>query len=73
MKNPFLHYFNWLQQGVPTGTPEKYPEINEHQETSLSGVFVSGDLTGTPLLKLGAENGAQVVNHFLKEPFKTQK
>ncbi|MCK5087459.1 MAG: hypothetical protein KAQ90_08060, partial [Melioribacteraceae bacterium] len=58
-------YFNWLQKDVPTGEVERYPRIDENGETSVKGVFVAGDLTGIPLLKLAAENGQKVVQHIL--------
>jgi len=56
-------YFNWLQKDVPTGLVEKYPEINENGETSVNGVFVIGDLTGIPLLKLAAESGKKIIDY----------
>jgi thioredoxin reductase/NAD-dependent dihydropyrimidine dehydrogenase PreA subunit len=54
-------YLDWLRAGAPAGEVERYPEIDEHGETSLPGVFVAGDLTGIPLLKLAAESGATVI------------
>ncbi len=42
---------------------EKYPEADEHGETSVKGIYITGDLTGIPLLKLAAENGKKVVSH----------
>jgi NosR/NirI family nitrous oxide reductase transcriptional regulator len=58
-------YFNWLQKDTPTGEVEKYPEINEHGETSVKGIYIVGDLTGIPLLKLAAESGKKVIDHFM--------
>lgn len=57
-------YFNWLQRNNPTGEVERYPEINEYGETSVKGVFIIGDLTGMPLLKLAAESGKRIVDYF---------
>ncbi|AFH49682.1 Thioredoxin reductase [Ignavibacterium album JCM 16511] len=57
-------YFNWLQKDVPTGEVEKYPEINENGETSVKGIFIIGDLTGIPLLKLAAESGKKIIEQF---------
>ncbi len=59
------NYFSWLQKDVPTGEVERYPEINEHGETSVKGIFIVGDLTGIPLLKLAAESGKKVVDYFI--------
>lgn len=48
-------YFSWLQKNVPTGVPEKYPLQDSLGQTSQPNVFVIGDLTGIPLLKLAIE------------------
>lgn len=53
-------YFNWLRKNSPTGSVEVYPEISDSYETNLPNVFVIGDLTGVPLLKMAAESGVQV-------------
>ncbi|MBU0560124.1 MAG: NAD(P)-binding domain-containing protein [Bacteroidetes bacterium] len=58
-------YFNWLQKDVPTGEVERYSKIDENGETTVKGVFVAGDLTGIPLLKLAAESGKKVIQHIL--------
>jgi len=57
-------YFNWLQKDTPTGEVEKYPEIDSNGETSVKGVFIVGDLTGIPLLKLAAESGKKIIDQF---------
>ncbi|WP_337872607.1 NAD(P)-binding domain-containing protein [Ignavibacterium sp.] len=62
--NYLSKYFNWLQKDVPTGEVEKYPEINENGETSVKGIFIIGDLTGIPLLKLAAESGKKIIDYF---------
>ena len=61
-------YFNWLQQDVPVGEIEKYPEIDGNGETSVKGLYVIGDLTGIPLLKLAAESGAKMIRYLNREP-----
>jgi len=65
-------YFNWLQKDVPAGDVEKYPEIDNNGETSVKGVFVAGDLTGIPLLKLAAENGKRVVTYLVSAGLKNK-
>lgn len=60
--NPFRRYFQWLQQGNPTGLVDRFPEIDEKGETSVKGVYVIGDLTGVPLLKLAAESGKKIMD-----------
>lgn len=64
MKNPVSKYFNWLQKDNPVGDVERYPEIDRFGETSVKGIFIIGDLTGIPLLKLAAENGKKIIDQF---------
>jgi thioredoxin reductase len=63
------NYFNWLQKNNPKNIVESYPEIDEQKETSVPGVYIVGDLTGIPLLKLAADGGAKIV----KQLFSDQK
>ncbi|NNL22304.1 MAG: NAD(P)-binding domain-containing protein [Ignavibacteriaceae bacterium] len=60
-------YFHWLQKDNPTGEVERYPEIDEKGKTSLKGIYIAGDLTGIPLLKLAAEGGKNTVDTILKD------
>lgn len=57
-------YFNWLQKDVPKGEVERYPEIDASGETSVKGIYIIGDLTGIPLLKLAAESGKNIIDQF---------
>jgi len=57
-------YFNWLQKDNPAGEVEKYPEIDKYGETSVKGVFIIGDLTGIPLLRLASETGKKIIDQF---------
>jgi thioredoxin reductase/ferredoxin len=65
--NIISNYFNWLQYKVPAGEVEKYPEIDANGETSVKGIYIVGDLTGIPLLKLAAESGKQTVNKIVAD------
>lgn len=56
-------YFRWLTKSVPAGPVEIYPELSDSYETNLPNVFIIGDLTGVPLLKLAAESGVNVWKH----------
>lgn len=47
------------------------PVLREHNESSLDGLFVVGDLAGAPLIKLALEQGEQLARHLeakLREP-----
>ncbi|MBW8887551.1 MAG: NAD(P)-binding domain-containing protein [Fibrobacteres bacterium] len=61
-------YFRWLQKGNPTGTVERYPEIDSDYRSSIPGLYIVGDLTGVPLLKLASESGARAARHILADP-----
>src|SRR5688500_3719198 len=61
-------YLNWLQKGNPTGEVEPYPEIDADGQSSVPGLYIVGDLTGVPLLKLASESGARVVAALLADP-----
>ena len=65
--NLISKYFSWLQDKNPVGEVEKYPEIDDKGETSVKGIYIVGDLTGIPLLKLAAESGKQVVNKIIAD------
>ncbi len=68
MSSIISKYFNWLQKDVPTGEVERYPEIDENGETSVKGIYITGDLTGIPLLKLSAESGYRTINYIINNP-----
>ncbi len=65
--NIFRKYFNWLQKDVPVGEVERYPEINENGESSVKGIYIIGDLTGIPLLKLAADSGSKIIKQFSED------
>ena len=67
MNNPVSAWFDWLQKGAPSAPVERYPQLSERGETSLPGVFVLGDLTGIPLLKLAAESGYEFVERLVDD------
>jgi thioredoxin reductase/NAD-dependent dihydropyrimidine dehydrogenase PreA subunit len=54
-------YTHWLHTRWPAGTVEKRPEVDADGRTNVPGLFVTGDLTGVPLLKFSLESGARVI------------
>lgn len=52
----------------PAGTVEKLPDVREDGTTTVPGVYITGDLTGIPLLKFSADTGAKAIFSILKEP-----
>ena len=65
--NPVRRYLNWLQEDVPKGLVESYPEQDDTGATSVAGLFIAGDLTGVPLLKLTASSGVRLIRRFMDE------
>ena len=65
--NIVTNYFNWLQKDNPVEVVESYPEINEQNETSVPGVYIVGDLTGIPLLRLAADGGVKIVEQLFPD------
>ncbi len=61
MPNLFSRYAHWLHTRWPAGTVEKLPEIRADGSTNVPGVFVAGDLTGVPLLKVALDTGAKAI------------
>lgn len=60
-------YFEWLQAGNPVGGAEAGPEVGDGFRSSMPGVFIIGDLTGVPLLKMAVESGKKVVEEILRD------
>lgn len=63
VKYPSL-YFNWLQKDNPTGVPDRFPELKNKFETTVPGIYCTGDLTGIPLIKLAVESGHELIDRF---------
>ena len=60
-------YYHWLHGQFPGGEVEALPEVSEEGETGIAGVRVAGDLKGSPLLKLAANDGASAIRAFAAE------
>ncbi|TGM88648.1 NAD(P)-binding domain-containing protein [Leptospira licerasiae] len=66
-------YFDWLNNDAPQGESEKYPETNSEFESSIPGIYISGDLTGVPLLKYSVKSGVSAIRNILQKPKKKIK
>jgi NosR/NirI family nitrous oxide reductase transcriptional regulator len=60
-------YMRWLHTCWPAGTVEKLPDADEQGRTTLPGVRIVGDLTGTPLLKFAVDGGTRAVRALAEE------
>ncbi|MEM9296051.1 MAG: NAD(P)-binding domain-containing protein, partial [Planctomycetota bacterium] len=65
---PVSRYARWLHTRWPAGKPEKLPVVQEDGSTNVPGVFVVGDLTGIPLLKLSVNAGVRTIRKIAEEP-----
>ena len=61
-------YARWLHTRWPAGVVEKLPEVREDGSTNVPGLYITGDLTGIPLLKFAADGGAKVVRRIASDP-----
>jgi NosR/NirI family nitrous oxide reductase transcriptional regulator len=66
--NPLARYTRWLHTRWPAGAVERAPAVNDDGSTNVPGLYVAGDLTGVPLLKLSADTGARAVRTMLADP-----
>ncbi|MCS6913706.1 MAG: NAD(P)-binding domain-containing protein [Myxococcales bacterium] len=67
-RNPLLRYMHWLHTGWPAGTVERLPEVHPDGSTAVPGLYVTGDLTGVPLLKFACDSGARAVQTIVADP-----
>lgn len=61
-------YARWLHTQWPAGVVERLPQVNADGSTNVPGVYITGDLTGIPLLKFAADTGAKAVRTILADP-----
>ncbi len=61
-------YARWLHTGWPAGAVEKLPDVRPDGSTPVPGLYVTGDLTGIPLLKVASDSGARAVQAILDNP-----
>lgn len=69
MINYIKKYTKWLHTQWPAGVVEKLPEVNEDYSTNVPGLYITGDLTGIPLLKFSSDSGATVIQTILNSNF----
>ncbi len=68
LARPLSRYACWLHTRWPAGAVEKLPEVAEDGATNVPGLYVTGDLTGTPLLKFSLDSGARAVRTIVADP-----
>ncbi len=68
MINLLHHYANWLHTRWPAGYVEKLPRVNADGSTNVPGLYITGDLTGVPLLKFSSDTGARAVASITADP-----
>lgn len=66
--DPIRRYICWLHTRWPAGTVERLPEVREDGSTAVPGLYITGDLTGIPLLKFSVDTGARAVRTILAGP-----
>ena len=68
--NPIASFYHWLHGKWPAGKVERLPQVHEHGRTKLPGVYVVGDLSGIPLLKMSLQTGVDAVRDAVDNPGK---
>ena len=48
--------------------PTRRPVVDGHYQSNIPGLYVIGDLTGAPVVKLAMEQGAAVAEHIAAQP-----
>ncbi|TDI50401.1 MAG: 4Fe-4S binding protein [Acidobacteria bacterium] len=66
--SPIRRYTKWLHTRWPAGHVEKLPDVQPDGSTNVPGLYVVGDLTGIPLLKLSLDTGAKAVRTIAGDP-----
>jgi NosR/NirI family transcriptional regulator, nitrous oxide reductase regulator len=61
-------YTRWLHTQWPAGVVEKLPVVAGDGTTNVPGLYITGDLTGIPLLKFSAHGGTRAVRHICADP-----
>ncbi|HSQ59300.1 MAG TPA: NAD(P)-binding domain-containing protein [Acidobacteriota bacterium] len=67
MRTALARYASWLHLRWPAGGVEALPEVREDGSTAVPGLFIAGDLTGIPLLKLALDTGARAVERIARD------
>ncbi|NET74264.1 MAG: NAD(P)-binding domain-containing protein, partial [Sphaerospermopsis sp. SIO1G2] len=69
---PIASFYHWLHGKWPAGTVERLPHVQQHGRTNIPGVYVVGDLSGIPLLKMSLQTGVEAVVDAVDNPGKRQ-
>ena len=65
--NPIARYTHWLHTQWPACKPEVLPVVDADGSTNVDGLYVVGDLSGVPLLKLSVNGGVAAVRKIRAE------
>ncbi|HJP31650.1 MAG TPA: NAD(P)-binding domain-containing protein [Candidatus Latescibacteria bacterium] len=67
MASILSRYARWLHGRWPAGTVERLPEVDERYRSNVPGLYITGDLTGVPLLKFSSDSGARAVTDIVAD------
>jgi thioredoxin reductase/ferredoxin len=70
--NPIASFYHWLHGKWPAGKVERLPVVHEHGRTNVPGVYVVGDLSGIPLLKMSMQTGVEAIRDAAENTGKRQ-
>ena len=59
---------SWLtKQGSIWDMGPRFPVLDANRQSSISGLYLAGDVTGTPDIKAAINAGAEVARHILAQ------
>src|SRR5262245_26518548 len=61
MPSLLSRYLHWLHLDWPAGRVEPLPVVGPDGRTHVPGLYISGDLTGIPLLKFALDSGVRAM------------
>ncbi len=66
IQNPFSALGSLFDRGFDPAKAIKLPVTSESGESNVRGLYMVGEIAGTPLIKLGLNRGRAVIDHLVK-------
>jgi len=70
LARPIAAVMSLFDRGFDPATARKLPVTNEAGQSNVQGLYLTGEIAGTPLIKLGLNRGRAVIDHIAKADLK---
>ena len=70
--HPFAAIASLFDRSFDPATARKLPVRNESGESSVAGLYLAGEIAGTPLIKLGLNRGRSIIDHIVNVDLKAE-